>query len=276
MIGIIVRGMAVGVTEIVPGVSGSTVAMIVGIYERLLHSLSILTTRRRREAIPFLLTFGVGMMIGFTAALYVIDFLLDTYRTQTMMFFVGIIVGFLPYLWKETVQQAQTGLQMKHYAIMALSLCIVVIGQMAGGFHTMDGNNLSAAEYIFIVISGMLASTALALPGISGSLILTILGLYETATTALMTLNLPIIAAIGSGMIAGVLFISKLIRYLLANYPAATYAAMVGLVSGSIFAIFHSLEGTLNSQVIIMSLLTFLTGVISVILLNQTSHPRSE
>ncbi|MFD2706526.1 MULTISPECIES: undecaprenyl phosphate translocase family protein [Salibacterium] len=77
-------------------------------------------------------------------------------------------------------------------------------------------------------------------------------------------------------MVAGVLFISKLIRYLLANYPAATYAAMVGLVSGSIFAIFHSLEGTLNSQIIIMSSLPFLAGIISVILLNQTSHPRSE
>ena len=73
MFKIIFRGMAIGVTEIVPGVSGSTVAMILGIYERLLYSLSILTTNKRKEAIPFLITLGFGMVIGFASALFIIN-----------------------------------------------------------------------------------------------------------------------------------------------------------------------------------------------------------
>src|SRR5699024_5640995 len=94
MFGVMFRGMAVGVTEAVPGVSGSTVAMILGIYERLIYSLSILTTNQRKKSLPFLFVFGLGMVIGFALSVFLIDYLLKTYRTPTLTFFIGIIVGF--------------------------------------------------------------------------------------------------------------------------------------------------------------------------------------
>src|SRR5699024_5988048 len=122
MLGIMLRGVAVGITEAVPGVSGSTVAMILGIYERLIYSLSILTTKQRKKAMPFLFMFVTGMIVGLVVAVFLIGYLLKNYRTPTFTFFMGIIIGFLPYLWKETRSLSNTKLNIKHYLIIFLFL----------------------------------------------------------------------------------------------------------------------------------------------------------
>src|SRR5699024_12877629 len=102
MLVILLCGMAVGVTETVPGVSGSTVAMILGIYERLVYSLSILTTNQRKKAFPFLTVFVIGMVIGFALSIFLIGYLLTTYRTPTLTFFICIIIFFFYYIFLYT------------------------------------------------------------------------------------------------------------------------------------------------------------------------------
>ncbi|RCW66998.1 DUF368 domain-containing protein [Saliterribacillus persicus] len=274
MIQIIFRGIAIGMTEVVPGVSGSTVAMILGIYERLLYALSMLTTKRKKEVFPFLFTLGVGMVIGFLIALYVINFLLENFRTPTLIFFVGIIVGFLPYLWKEARYYSETKFKMRHYFIMLLLLLLVIVGQLLGGLNEINLHNITTVDYLLLFTAGFVASIALVLPSISGALILTILGLYELATTSLMAMNIPIIIAIGSGVIMGVLFTSKIIKYILMKYPSETYVAMIGLVSGSIFAIYNNLDSEINSQIISSSAITFLIGFILVKVLVKNENKR--
>lgn len=266
------RGMAVGITETVPGVSGSTIAMVLGIYERLIYSLSVLTTNKRKEVLPFLFTFGAGMVIGFVFSVLLIDYLLTAYRIPTFTFFIGIIVGFLPYLWKETLHHAKSNLKPKHYFIIFLFLCLVIFGQLFNSGVITDIDNLSLADYLLFAIAGFIASTALLLPGISGALILTIFGLYEIAMESLKSFNLPIILAIGSCIVLGGVFASKLIRYLLTNYKVEIYAAMIGLVSGSIYAIFYNLDGRFDTSTILLSLITFFMGILSLIILQQIQH----
>ena len=269
MLGIMLRGMAVGVTEAVPGISGSTVAMILGVYERFIYSLSMLTTRKRRKSLPFLLLFGTGMVIGFIIAIFLVGYLLKTFRAPTLLFFVGIIVGFLPYLWKDTLKISKKRLKMKHYVIIFLSIGIVVISQLLGHTSNMNLTNLSLADYFLLGMIGLVASTALLLPGISGALILTIFGVYEFAMESLIMRNLPVVFAIGTGVLIGVLFSSKFIRYLLLHYQLETYCAMIGLVSGSIFAILYNLDTYFNTQTMIISIIGFLAGVISLVVLEK-------
>src|SRR5690625_2211211 len=276
MLGILLRGMSVGVTETVPGVSGSTVAMILGIYERLVYSLSILTTNQRKKAFPFLTVFGIGMVIGFALSIFLIGYLLNTYRTPTLTFFIGIIVGFLPYLWKETTNHSEQKLKIKHYIIILLFLCLVIFGQLLGGSSNIDLHNLSLTDYLFFVVAGVIASTALVLPGISGALILTIFGIYEIAMDSLISLNFPIVLAIGSGIVIGILFSSKLIRYLLEKFKIETYAAMIGLVSGSIYAILRNLDSAFDNQTILLSFITFFAGVFFLIILKQIQFNKYE
>lgn len=271
-VGIILRGIAVGITETVPGISGSTVAMIFGIYERLIYSLSLLTTKKRKEVLPFLITFATGMVIGFVFSIFIINYLLDTYRTPTLMLFTGIIVGFLPYLWKETVFLSKNKLLLKHYVIIVLFFILVLVSQALNGIVEIDSTNLSMSDYIFFVVAGFIASTALVLPGLSGALILTILGLYELVTVSLISFDLAIIFAVGSGIVLGVLFTSKLIRYLLSNYMIETYAAIIGFVSGSIYAILNNLESSFNTSTILISVVTFIVGIILIVTLKQTQH----
>lgn len=269
MLGIMLRGMAVGVTEAVPGISGSTVALVLGVYERFIYSLSMLTTRKRRKSLPFLLLFGTGMVIGFIIAIFLVGYLLKTSRAPTLLFFVGIIVGFLPYLWKDTLKISKKRLQMKHYVIIFLSIGIVVISQLLGHTSNMNLTNLSLADYFLLGMIGLAASTALLLPGISGALILTIFGVYEFAMESLIMRNLPVVFAIGTGVLIGVLFSSKFIRYLLLHYQLETYCAMIGLVSGSIFAILYNLDTYFNTQTMIISIISFLAGVISLVVLEK-------
>jgi len=269
MLNIIWRGMAVGITETVPGISGSTIAMVLGVYEQLIQSLSLLSSRRWRETIPFLLKFGGGMVFGFALSISLIVFLLENYRTPTLIFFVGIIVGFLPYLYKETLRQCNASLQVKHYLIMVGFFVLVTSGQLLRGLNPIDLNALTAGDYAFLVVAGGLASTALVLPGISGALILTILGIYEVATTALKTMQLPVVAAIGIGIMTGVLLTSRLVRYLLSHRTVETYCAMLGLVAGSIFAILGNVERSLQLPVIVASFLTFVCGISLIVVLHK-------
>ncbi|MBU9721495.1 MULTISPECIES: DUF368 domain-containing protein [Bacillaceae] len=261
MIRTVLKGMLIGITETVPGVSGSTIAMILGVYEKLVYSLSLLTTKHRREAYPFLIKLGMGMTLGFVMFLYVIRFLLETYRTPTLMFFAGIIVGFIPYLVKEATIQGNVSFKLKHFLIIIIFIAIVAMGQFIGGNREIDVSNLHFSNYIFLFFSGILASTALVLPGISGALILTILGIYEIAASSIFHLNFSIIIPIGLGVVVGILLTSKLVRYLLNEYTMETYSAMIGLVTGSIIAIVSELETNVSSMVLTVSALTFLVGI---------------
>lgn len=260
MLSILWRGMAVGVTETVPGISGSTVAMITGIYEKLILALSQLTSRQWREALPFLIKFGIGMVLGFALSISLIVYLLDNFRTPTLVFFTGIVVGFLPTLYRETKSQCAGQLAPRHYLIIAVFFAIVALGQLLRGLNPIDLNALGTGDYLFLLIAGGLASTALVLPGISGALVLTILGIYEVATTALKEMQLPVVATIGAGIFAGVLLTSRLVRYLLAHFPGETYAAMVGLVAGSIIALLGNVDPELSWPVVTVSILTFIAG----------------
>lgn len=261
MYGIMIRGMAVGLIETVPGVSGSTVAIILGIYEKLIYNLSLLTTRRRREALPFLLAFGFGGVLGFVLSLLLIDYFLSNFRTPTLALFTGVVVGLIPFLWRETIVLSRGKLKNRHYLITALFLSIVVLGQLFGDFGALNIKDLSLANYLFFIVAGFIASTALVLPGISGALILTIFGIYELAKDSLLDLYLPVVLPILFGVIAGILISSRLIRYLLEHYSAETYAAIVGLVIGSIFAIISNMDPIQSLATLIFSVITFILGL---------------
>ncbi|MCP3027063.1 DUF368 domain-containing protein [Halobacillus sp. A5] len=269
---VLLRGMAVGVTESVPGVSGSTVAIILGIYNRLLYSLSLLTTPRRKEALPFLIVFGIGMLCGFGVSIYVVDYFLHYFQAPTLMFFAGVVLGFLPVLWKETIGHTNSKLKFEHWAILVFFCLIVIFSQFLVDVKILDVEQLSIATYTFLIGAGFLASSALVLRGMSGALILTILGTYEVAVQSLKTMNLPVVFAVGFGVILGVLVMSRFIQFLLTRYPLGTYLAIVGLLSGSVFAIIYRIEGKVGFT----SLAFIIIGILVVTILNSQKTKATE
>nr|WP_246596095.1 DUF368 domain-containing protein [Bacillus alkalicola] len=253
-----------GITELIPGVSSGTIAILLGIYDRLIQAINGLFSKDWKEHVLFLLPLGIGMLLALFSLSRVMKWLLESHPEPTRFFFLGLIVGIIPLLIRKA--KVKTTFKVGHY--LAIVIAAVLVGSMEF-FATSDGaiiESLSFDNVLWLFGAGWLASIAMLLPGISGSLVMLLLGVYETAIEAISTLNLPIILVIGTGVIIGFFVCSRLIKYLLDNYPYMTYAAIIGLVLGSLVVVY---PGISSVYVIFPSLITFIAGASTAILLGS-------
>ncbi len=253
----IYRGILMGVSDLIPGVSGGTIAFILGIYDRLLNAISGFFSRDWKKHIGFLLPLGLGIGISLLLLSRVIDYLLEKHYEPTQFFFLGLIIGVLPLV------SVQANVK-KHFTGKHITLLLVVAALLASlAFikpnETQPITSLTWASTIGLFFAGWLGSMAMLLPGISGSFILLILGVYSTAISALSNLNLPIILTIGAGVIVGFIVSSKAISYVLQHYPYITYAVIIGLIVGSIFVVFPGIPNSIMTMII--SVITFILGL---------------
>jgi len=242
-IGLMLRGAAMGMAEVIPGVSGGTIAFITGIYERLINSIKSvgfdLVGIIKKDGVAglwravdgnFLLFLIGGMILGIVVGVFGIGYLLENYPPIVWAFFFGLILGSVFYIGKQI--ERWTWKEM-----IALILCTVI----AFGLTTM----LPAAgseSYIYVFISGMIAISALILPGISGSFILLIMGMYtyivqDTLKGVLSTFALDKIITMivfGLGCLTGLMSISRILSWTFVNYKNITLAALTGFMLGSL------------------------------------------
>jgi len=239
---LILKGMAMGMAEAIPGVSGGTIAFITGIYERLLQAIgSILGTRVagtfRREGFrpawreadgAFLLQLGGGMVVGIGIAVVGITYLLTNYPTVVWGFFFGLIISSAIYV----------GRQIKRWGSSTVTLLVVgaVIAYLLTTLNPLGGST----SPLLVMLSGMLAISALILPGVSGSFILVLLGMYTVVFGAVRGLGtgqegaLLIVGSFGLGCIIGLALFAKLLTWTFKTYPNRTFALLTGFMIGSL------------------------------------------
>lgn len=255
----IYRGILMGISDLIPGVSGGTIAFILGIYDRLLESISGFFSRDWKKQLGFLVPLGMGIVITLLLFSRFIEFLLDNHYEATQFFFMGLILGVLPYIMKQADVK-------KNFTARHLIILLVIGAALASmAFIQTDENvapitELSVPTFFLLFFSGWIASMAMLLPGISGSFILLLIGVYSTAINALSTLNLPVVMAIGAGVIVGFIVSSKAISYLLEHFTYVTYAAIIGLILGSLFVVFPGFSA--DSMTLATSLVTFMVGLL--------------
>ncbi|CEF19391.1 DUF368 domain-containing protein [Staphylococcus xylosus] len=260
------KGFAMGTTDLVPGVSGGTIALLLGIYDDFIRSISGIFSKRFWESLKFLIPIGLGMVIAIGVLSKLINYLLSTHTVPTMFFFIGLIGGIIPYLLK-TSKFKQT-FNTLHYILLVLGIVIIVVITLLnnGDKHAGETLTLNSGLVIKYFIAGMCASSAMLLPGISGSFMLLVFGVYGTVMFAIsefMSLNfaaIPILLTVGFGVICGFLFSSKLIQYLLSYYTFLTYALIIGFVVGSLYAVFPGLPSTFITWII--SIITLILGFV--------------
>ncbi|MBO3066123.1 MULTISPECIES: DUF368 domain-containing protein [Staphylococcus] len=260
------KGFAMGTTDLVPGVSGGTIALLLGIYDDFIRSVSGIFSKRFWESLKFLIPIGLGMVIAIGVLSKLINYLLSSHTVPTMFFFVGLIGGIIPYLLK-TSKFKQT-FSIQHYILLLLGIIIIVVITLLnnGDKHAGETLTLDFGLMIKYFIAGVCASSAMLLPGISGSFMLLVFGVYGTVMFAIsefLSLNfaaVPVLLTVGLGIICGFLFSSKLIQYLLSYYTFLTYALIIGFVVGSLYAVFPGLPGTFITWII--SIITLILGFI--------------
>ncbi|KIL52151.1 DUF368 domain-containing protein [Jeotgalibacillus soli] len=260
------RGMAMGTADLIPGVSGGTIAVILGIYDQFINGISNIISKEWKKHFVFLATIGVGMITAIILLSRIVEWLLVSYPQPTNFFFLGLILGILPFLLKES--NYRENFKSKH--VIALVISAILVACMVFFRPAEDGSpmeNLTFLTYIGLYFAGWLASMAMLLPGISGSFVLLIIGVYPTALNAVSTLNIPLILVIGAGVATGFIISSKGIRYLLSRFPVMMYAIIIGLVFGSLFVVYPGLTLTLSN--VMLSILALLLGLISAVKLGD-------
>ncbi|HDC4000695.1 TPA: DUF368 domain-containing protein [Staphylococcus aureus] len=262
----ILKGFAMGTSDLVPGVSGGTIALLLGIYNQFIASISGIFSRRFWPSFTFLIPIIIGMLLAMGSLSNLFNYLLSQHHIPTMFYFGGLIIGIVPYLLK--ISNYKTSFTTKHYmmVIAGIAILIVITLMNNGDKHAGETLTLSTSLIIKYFIAGMCASSAMLLPGISGSFMLLVFGVYGTVMLAIsevVKLNfagLPILLAVGFGVLAGFIISSKIIQYFLTHHKLMTFALIIGFVVGSLFAVFPGLPT--NIVMWFVSLVVFIIGFI--------------
>ncbi|HCZ9876911.1 TPA: DUF368 domain-containing protein [Staphylococcus aureus] len=262
----ILKGFAMGTSDLVPGVSGGTIALLLGVYNQFIASISGIFSRRFWPSFTFLIPIIIGMLLAMGSLSNLFNYLLSQHHIPTMFFFGGLIIGIVPYLLK--ISNYKTSFTTKHYmmVIAGIAILIVITLMNNGDKHAGETLTLSTSLIIKYFIAGMCASSAMLLPGISGSFMLLVFGVYGTVMLAIsevVKLNftgLPILLAVGFGVLAGFIISSKIIQYFLTHHKLMTFALIIGFVVGSLFAVFPGLPT--NIVMWFVSLVVFIIGFI--------------
>lgn len=236
----------------VPGVSGGTIAFILGFYDDFIGSLSSLTSTKsskedKKKALFFLIKLAFGWVIGFVLSIKVLTSIFESHIYSISSLFTGFIIVSIPLIMKQE-KDSLVG-KYKNIIFTIIGALIVVLITFFNPSGSTGGINLSLSNLsfglgLFVFIAGMIAISAMVLPGISGSTLLLIFGLYTGIINSIhevLSFNfsyLPVLIIFGVGVIVGILSTIKLIKFLLLKYRSAIIYLILGLMIGSIYAVF--------------------------------------
>lgn len=232
-------GMVMGMANVVPGVSGGTMAVILNFYDRLISVLSLHPKALKKNA-RFLLFLIIGALIGIIGLSNVMEFCLEYYHQETYFGFIGVIFGSVPLLYSH-IKSVEKGKKQDWFFFAATFVLMIVLmfvngDKTKGVIHFTQLNPISFAA-LFAAMA--VAAFTMIIPGISGSLLLIIMGMYRNIYGyAIPNLIIPLCIPILLGAIFGIVAGSRLVSYLMENHKRPTYLAILGLMIGSVFQIF--------------------------------------
>ncbi len=267
----ILRGIVIGVANIIPGVSGGTMMVSMGIYDTLIGCINNLF-KDFKGCVKILWPYGVGMALGIVGLAKVLTYLLEMFPLPTNMAFIGLILGSLPVILARIKGEKKGAAGVVAFiAAFALVVGLQILGEGNGQDAAIT---LSLGQLVILFFMGVIASATMVIPGVSGSMMLMLLGYYNPiigaisgVIDALLAVDIAgvlagcgVLVPFGLGVVIGIFAIAKLIETLLKHYKGATYCAILGLVAASPVAI---LMATNYAGVTVMS---WVVGVVTLAL----------
>lgn len=234
----ILKGILIGGANVIPGISGGTIAFILGIYEFLTEAIGnffVCTWHERKKYFKFLLEIGVGVLIGIIIFSKIIMFFYGNYQNQTQFFFVGLIIISLKIILEENQEKIENNSR----ASFLIGFILILMVSYIGNLHNSEINQvvLNQKYYFKLYLSGLIAGSSMVVPGLSGSLILIILGEYENILNLINNKEILAILFVLIGSLSGILLITKFIDFLFKKYKNFVIFFVIGMISASIFAI---------------------------------------
>lgn len=266
---VIFKGFFVGGTMMVPGVSGGSMAMILGIYNRLIESIATFRKNPAKNAI-FLIKFCIGAVLGIALfSKFVITPLLALYPLQVSYFFLGAVAGGVPMIYK-TAGVRKFTLNAIIYPVIGV-IMVLLISLIPEGLFT-PGESITVGSIILQMVGGIIIAIGLILPGVSVSQLLLMLGLYSSILSALGSFNLLPFIPMAIGILIGCLVSAKLMDKAMKKYPEPTYLIVFGFLLGSLTELFPGIPKGVNIPICI---LTFATGFCFIYFLQLLENKKS-
>lgn len=244
-----IRGFCMALADSVPGVSGGTIAFLMGFYDKFINSLNNIMSKeneKRKEAVIFLTKILCGWGIGFIISALVLGNIFEAHIYSISSLFLGFIIFAIPIIIKEEKESLKGKYLNIIFMILGIGIVVLIAflnPASSGEGIKVDASSLNIGLIVYVFVSAMIAICAMVLPGISGSTLLLIFGLYMPIMTAIkeiLHLNfayLPILVIFGLGVITGILTTIKLIKKSLEKYRSQTIYFILGLMIGSIYPV---------------------------------------
>ncbi len=276
-----VRGALIGVANVIPGVSGGTMMVSMGIYDTIIGCITNLL-KQWKKSILTLLPYALGMGIGIVLSAFSVELLFERFPLPTALLFIGLIFGGIPMLFAKVKGDK---LSVRHIALFLAAFALVVGLQLLGQKTGLERElTLSAPNVIIAFFLGIVASVTMVIPGVSGSMVMMLLGYYTAVigiindcVKALIGFQVMdflkcagILFPFGIGVLLGIFWVAKLIEYLMKKYQRETYCAILGLVAAAPFPIF--MNAGINSfsvGAVAAAAVTFVLGFIGALRLGK-------
>ncbi len=276
----IIKGAVIGIANVIPGVSGGTMAVSMGIYNKLISSITHLF-KQFKKSIATLFPILLGCAVGIICFTYAIKYLLSNQPLPTCLTFLGLILGGVPMLVREMKKgiRKNRGGRVTAFNIAAFVILFafaIILPLLQGSEDTLKTLTATPGTVVLLFFLGVIASATMVIPGVSGSMVLMVLGYYYGVINSITSFvdalkagnwsavmsQAAILVPFGIGAILGIFLISKMIEYLFAKHTVSTYAAILGLILSSPFGIFYNTNALAHFSVagLIIGLILMFAG----------------
>ena len=281
----VLRGMVIGLANVIPGVSGGTMMVSMGIYDKLIYSINNLF-KKFKECFKILLPYLVGMVLAIVLGSFALKAAFRDYPLPTNALFIGLILGSLPYIIRET-----KGEKIGWQGVLAFILLFaLVVGLKLAEADNVVKVSLNVGTVLVMILLGAICSAAMVIPGVSGSMILKTLGYYEPVVTeaipglvkgitsgnwTAVLQNAGILLPFAIGIVAGIFGIAKLIEVLMKKWKGRTYCGILGMVCASpvVNLMDTSIYEGFNAVICVVSVVALAIGVLIAMKLGGDPEP---
>lgn len=277
----ILRGAMIGVANIIPGVSGGTMMVSMGVYDKIIWAINHIF-KEFKSSVKTLLPYGIGMLASIAGLSFCITYFFERFPLPTAFLFIGLIFGGLPVIFGGLKgKKANAGAVLLFVVFFALVILLQIFGGDRGVERELAVN---AGEMGILLIMGVITSATMIIPGVSGSMVLMALGYYTPIIAQIRSFiesltafdidgllkGFAILIPFGIGVLAGILLVARLIEFLLKRYPLYTYSGILGLVIASPVAVLMGIGvGAVSVSAVIVSVLTFAIGFVAAFFLSK-------